>query len=279
MEPAAQPPAIESREVEEAVSPGAPATLPDLVHDAVLIDLDYTGAGIAGDTGATFAIMARLGAEVPLHRDRWHAGVAWDLVSAASEGDGRALVYGNPEVWLRGVSLGLSDAELGAGGGLGVVVPLPRQASTRELGVVDNIRVLRPWDTGTWQDDVLTLRPFFDLRYAPAPFNIQLRQGLDWSYDVGDARADIVARVGSYAGVDLADAIAAGVELWQTYSITADVGDDERAAFTLSPSVRFRVEPVEPGISLLMPLSTPLEGIAAGYFAVRIHVRLAVGGR
>lgn len=260
---------------EVIANPGAPATLPDLAHSAVLIDLDYTGAGIAGDDGSTFAIMGRLGTEIPLYRDRWQAGLAWDLVSAASEGDGRAVVYSNPEVWLRGVNL--SESGLGAGGGFGVVVPLPRQVDAREQGVIDNIRVLRPWDTGTWQTDVITLKPFFDLRYVLPPFNLQLRQGLDWSYDFGDERADIVARVGTYAGVDLGEAITTGVELWQTYSITAEVRDNERAAFTFAPSIRFRVEPVEPGISLLLPLSTPLEGIASGYFAVRIHVRLAVG--
>ncbi len=262
--------------VEEVVEhPGAPATLPDLAHDTVLIDLDYTGAGITGEDGSTFAIMGRLGTEIPLYRDRWQAGVAWDLVSAASEGDGRAVVYGNPEIWLRGINL--AESGLGAGGGLGVTVPLPRQVDAREQGVIDKIRVLRPWDTGTWQTDVITLKPFFDLRYVYAPFNFQLRQGLDWSYDFGDERADIVGRIGTYAGVDLAEAITTGVELWQTYSITAEVRDSERAAFTFSPTIRFRVEPVEPGISLLMPISTPLEGIASGYFAVRIHVRLAVG--
>lgn len=270
------PSVLEAEVVSEApFDPGAPATLPPLAHRSVLLDLDYTGAGIAGDAGSTFAILARVAGEAPVYEDRWHAGFAWDFVSAAAAGEGRALVYGNPEVWLRGVNL--HESGLGAGGGLGVVVPLPRQSSARELGVVDNIRVLRPWDTGTWKSDMLTFRPSFDLRYLVEPFNLQVRQGLDWSYDFEADRSDVVARIGTYAGVDLVKSITAGVELWQTYSITADVEDNQRAAFTLSPLIRFRVAPIEPGLSLLFPLSTPLEGIATGYFAVRIHVRMALG--
>jgi hypothetical protein len=110
-----------------------------------------------------------------------------------------------------------------------------------------------------------------------APFNFQVRQGLDWSYDFELQEGSLVARLGTYAGVDVTRAITASVELWQTYSLTAEVRDDARAAFTFSPAVLFRAGPIEPGVSLLLPMSTPLEGIASGYFAVRLHVRLALG--
>ena len=105
---------------------------------------------------------------------------------------------------------------------------------------------------------------------------LQLRQGLDWSYAFDRARSDIIARTGTYVGVEPIGGLALGLELWQTYSITADVDDDERAAFTLSPSIRAKLFPLEPGISLLFPVSTPLEGIATEYLAVRVHVRLAL---
>jgi hypothetical protein len=260
---------------ERAIEPGAPATLPTLLHGAIFVDLDYTGAGIAGEEGATFAVMPRLSTEIPVFRRIWYAGAAWDLASAVAENEGRAVVYGNPEVWFRGVSA--HESGLAAGGGGAIVVPLPRDDDLRGRGVVDRIRVLRPWETGLFSSDQLTLRPFFDLRYAVAPFNFQVRQGLDWSYDFELDEASLVARLGTYAGVDITSAISASVELWQTYSLTAEVPDDARAAFTFSPAILFRAPPIEPGVSLLLPMSTPLEGIASGYFAVRLHVRLALG--
>jgi hypothetical protein len=255
--------------------PGAPATLPTLLHDAIFVDLDYTGAGIADVEGATFAVLPRLSTEVPVFRRTWYAGGAWDLASAVAENEGRAVVYGNPELWFRGV--GAHESGLAAGGGGAIVVPLPRDDDLRGRGVVERIRVLRPWETGLFSSDQLTIRPFFDLRYVVAPFNFQVRQGLDWSYDFELDEGSLVARLGTYAGVDLGPAITASVELWQTYSLTADVRDDARAAFTFSPAILFRAGPIEPGVSLLLPMSTPLEGIARGYFAVRLHVRLALG--
>lgn len=259
----------------EALEPGAPATLPTLLHQAIVVDVDYTGAGIADVGGATFAILPRLSTEIPVFRRSWYAGGAWDLASAVAENEGRAVVYGNPEVWFRGVSA--HESGLATGGGSAIVVPLPRDDDLRGRGVVDRIRVLRPWETGLFSSDQLTLRPFFDIRYVVAPFNFQVRQGLDWSYDFEVDESNLVARLGTYVGVDLTRAVTTSIELWQTYSLTADVRDDARAAFTISPAILFRAGPIEPGISLLLPLSTPLEGIASGYFAVRLHVRLALG--
>jgi hypothetical protein len=268
-------PSAEVVEAERAGQPGAPATLPTLLHDAIFVDLDYTGAGIADEGSATFAVLPRVSTEIPVFLRSWYAGLAWDLASAVAENEGRAVVYGNPEVWFRGVSA--HESGLATGGGGAIVVPLPRDDDLRGRGVVERIRVLRPWETGLFSSDQLTLRPFFDLRYVVAPFNFQVRQGLDWSYDFELQEGSLVARLGTYAGVDVTRAITASVELWQTYSLTAEVRDDARAAFTFSPAVLFRAGPIEPGVSLLLPMSTPLEGIASGYFAVRLHVRLALG--
>lgn len=254
----------------------APPTLPDLTHGDASIELDYTGAGIGqGTLGRTLTWMAFLRTEVPLTTRHWHVGAAWDLVSAAAEGRGRALVYGNPEVWVRGV--GWHSSGLSAGGGLGVVIPVPRDLGAPEAGVLDTIRVIRPWDSGYFTSSILTLRPSIDVRLILEPFLLQLRQGLDWSYNFDASRSDILARTGTYFAVAPLDWLTTGLELWHTYSITHDIEDDQRSALTLSPVVRMRFGPVEPGISVLFPVSTPLEGIATEFFAVRLHLRLALG--
>jgi len=279
-----------------SLDPIDPPTMPSLTHADAIIDLDYLGAGIGqGDLGRTFTYMAQLSGEVPITTRAWHVGMAWDLVSAAAEGRGRALLYGNPEIWLRGV--GWHESGLSAGGSLGVVIPLPRNLTDDAKGVLDVIRVVRPWDTGYFDSHSLTVRPSIDARLVLDPVVLQLRQGLDYSYDfageckngvtaddtcfdqLGGARSrsDIVARTGAYLGVAPLPWVALGLELWQTYAITKNIPDSERAAFSLSPSVRLRLRTVQPGFSLLFPLSTPLEGIATDYLALRLHVRLALG--
>jgi hypothetical protein len=141
----------------------------------------------------------------------------------------------------------------------------------------DYVRVVRPWDTGYFSESILTVRPAFAARVVLPPVGLQMRQGLDVSYAFDEDRGDVVGRIAAYVGWEPIPRVTAGLELWQIYSITADVPDSQRAAFTLSPSLRLRVRPIEPGLSFLFPLSTPLEGIATAFFAARIHVRLALG--
>lgn len=260
----------------ELPEPLTPPTLPSLTHEDVLLQLDYTGAGIGrGSLGQTFTYMAHAGVEVPVLTRNVQAGFAWDLVSATAEDHGRALLYGNPELWARAATSHASGVS--AGGGLGVVVPLPRDLSSDGEVVLDSLRVIRPWDTSYFSSDVGALRPSLDARLVVSPFVLQLRQGLDLLYDFSSARTDILARLGAYAGYAPLDWLCVSVELWQTYSITAEVPDGERAAFSLSPAIRFRAPPLQPGISFLFPVSTPLEGIATAYLAVRFHVELALG--
>jgi hypothetical protein len=261
----------------------APPTLPSLTERAAVAELVYAGAGVgrsedddrAPDDGTDtgFLWLSHLQAEVPLLSRSWHAGLAWDVASAAAPGKDRSFLYGNPELWARGI--GFSESGLAGGGSLGVVVPLPRGES--DAGLEDLVRVVRPWDTGYFSDTILTVRPAFDARAVLPPFVLQMRQGLDVSYGLDTGRGDFVARIATYVGWEPAPRVTVGLELWQIYSITAEVADDQRAAITLSPSIRLRTRPLEPGLSFLFPLSTPLEGIATAFFAARVHVRLALG--
>lgn len=258
------------------LDPIAPLTLPQLTHADAELDLDYTGAGIGqGSLGQTFTYMALVRGEVPLTTRAWHAGLAWDVVSAAAEGRGRALLYGNPEVWVRGV--GWHESGLAVGGGLGVVIPLPRDVDGGELEVLDTVRVIRPWDSQYFESTTVSLRPSFDARLVLPPFVLQIRQGLDWSYNFDEARSNILARTGTSLMVQPLSFITGSIEVWQTYSITHEIKDDQRAAFSMSPGIRVRLKTVEPGLSVLFPINTPLQGIATEYVAVRLHVRLALG--
>lgn len=272
-----------------SLDPLSPPTLPSLTHADVLLDLDNTYAGIGqASFGQSLTAILSLRAEVPLTTRAWQAGIAWDLASPAAPRFGRTLVYGNPELWIRGV--GWHASGLSSGGGLGVVVPLPRErgyedsdtprftnaADEATQAELDVVRVLRAWDSGYFERDTITLRPYFDARLVLDPFVLQLRQGLDWSYSFVRARGDIRGRWGTYVGIAPASFVTLGVELWQAYAFTNALPDDKRAAFSLIPSVRFKVGIVQPGISVAFPISTPLEGIATAYLAVRAHVQLAL---
>jgi hypothetical protein len=60
--------------------------------------------------------------------------------------------------------------------------------------------------------------------------------------------------------------------MWEVYQISANIDDDKRAAFSVSPSVRLLLGRIEPALSLLFPLTTPLRGEAASYWAARFNV-------
>jgi hypothetical protein len=135
---------------------------------------------------------------------------------------------------------------------------------------------------------VLTLRPWIDIRHVVWRFIFQLRQGLDVEIAARDLnpyehRAEYVARTTLYAGFRLAKPIGVGLELWEVYQISADLcgakhpcfDDDKRAAFSISPSVRLLLGRVEPALSLLFPMATPLRGEAASYWAARLNVGFA----
>jgi hypothetical protein len=89
---------------------------------------------------------------------------------------------------------------------------------------------------------------------------------------LNEDRTDIVARATFYAGYRVAPPLGVGLEVWEVYQVTAPIADDQRAAFAISPSVRFMLPHVEPALSLLLPISTPLKGAASSYFAGRLGV-------
>jgi len=260
----------------------APPTLPALAHPSLtytfeltIADILPTGRASAGNRA--FALFSHNELEVPLKSRKWYVGAAHDLVAGAVPGVGSSRFLGNPELWARG--LWSSVVGLSSGGGFGLVLPIPRDISETEAKVLSTARVVRPWDSAYFSDLTLTLRPWFDIRHVTGRFIFQFRQGLDVSFLLrkpkeGEALhiPDFTARATLYVGYRATRAVGLGLELWEVYQVTADIDDDKRASFAISPSVRLLLGRVAPALSVLLPITTPLRGEASTYYAARLNV-------
>jgi hypothetical protein len=263
----------------------APPTLPALAHPTLNDTFEITVAGIdpGGGKAQASAFFLHDELEYPLISRKWYVGAAHDVAAGAVPGTGHDIFLGSPEIWTRG--LWSSITGLSAGGGLGVVLPIPHGLSASAETIFQTVRVVRPWDAAYFTDRVLTLRPWIDIRHVVWRFVFQLRQGLDVQIAVRplapyEERAEYVARTAFYVGFRLAKPIGIGLEAWEVYQISANLcgatpncfDDDRRAAFSVSPSVRLLLGRIEPAFSLLFPVSTPLRGEAASYWAARFNV-------
>jgi hypothetical protein len=258
----------------------APPTLPALAHPLLTYTFEYTAASIMPTRTpdlerAAYAWYTHNELEFPLESRKWYLGAAHDVVAGAVPGAGHDFFFGNPELWGRG--LWSSVLGLSSGGGFGLVIPLPRHPSESALDVLRTVRVVRPWDSAYFADQVLTLRPWFDFRHVTGRFIVQFRQGLDVGFTLHklkpeERRTEYTARATLYVGYRLAEAVGLGLELWEVYAVTGDIPDDKRASFAVSPSLRFLLGRVAPALSVLLPLTTPLRGEAASYYAARFNV-------
>ncbi|WP_438016426.1 hypothetical protein WMF18_37280 [Sorangium sp. So ce315] len=274
-----------SDDEEEAVfDVPAPPTLPGLTRRDPTFTFEYTAAVIETEPTsraggkAAFAWYSHGEMEMPLVARKWFVGVVHDSAAASVPGVARSIVLGSPEIYGRGVWS--SARGLSSGGGFGVVVPVPRDVSPDQAEVLRTARVVRPWDETRFRDLTLTFRPWFDMRHITGPFIFQLRQGLDWSLVVrglrsGERRTDIRAHTAFYFGYRLARPVGVGLELWEVYQLTEGLPDDRRATFAISPSVRFIFANVQPALSVLLPIATPLRGDVASYYAARLSVGFA----
>lgn len=273
----------------------APPTLPALTHKHLVYDFELTAASIQPKGGGllassnAYAWFTHHQIEAPLAPRAWYVGVAQDIAAASVPGVGSAYVLGNPELWGRGIwssVLGLSS-----GGTLGIVLPVPRDLDAHDAVVLKTLRTVRPWDVAYFNDLTLTFRPSFDIRHVVGGLMFQLRQGLDWSIALRRTLAndagceagrdcslhDLTARTTFYVGYRAGERLGFGLEVWEVYQLTAEIPDDKRAALAISPSVRFMFPHVQPALSLLMPIATPLRGDVESYFALRLDVRFDFG--
>jgi hypothetical protein len=277
-------------------------TLPDLTHAAAEGSFEQVTASVIPRSGADPLGSHLFHGDVELPIARWlflggsyGAAVAWaQAQSPTGAGSEAHFVSAQPEAWARVVHQGLgSSYTLGAG--LGVVPPLVTydaldderrlaQATASSL-----VGILRPWDVPLFLDRRLTLRPSIDMRTSRKHLVAQFRGRMDFSFrtsrppgladDQTRARTgqlELFASAALYLGWRPTREVTLGLEAWEVYLLKTPLplADRDRVTFALSPSVRLHFRWVEPAISVLLPLGRPLFGVADGYVAVRVDVRV-----
>lgn len=275
-------------DLEGVLDAPAPPTLPALAHRDLTLTFELTAAVITPKiddrSGDAFAYFAHTDVEYPIVPRQWFVGLSNDIASAAVPGVGTAFLLGNPE--LSGRGLWSSSRGLASGGGLGIVLPTPRELSPAEAEVLRTVRTVRPWDLASFSSLTLTFRPWIDIRLVTGGLVFQLRQGIDWSISLTGAPevtnsasgaqpriTNFAARLTFYMGYRLSERIGVGVELWEVYEVTKELAnDDNRATFAVSPSIRFMLPRVQPALSFLFPVATPLRGDVETYYAGRVNI-------
>jgi len=276
---------------------GPPST-PGLSHEGVDFNFEYTIASAAPTDPVTgqsldgpraVAYVARWLFELPIIDRVWYLGVESEVGAASVPSGitagtgGSSLLFGNPEIWTRLLYSGNSG--LAGGGGLSLVLPVPRTFSDLEAEVVRAVRIVRPAGYPHYQDLTFTTRPYVDIRHVTGPVVLQARQGLDFSVvarDLADNenRTDLAAWLDLFIGVEIIRELTLGLEATEVYQLTADTSspsciapcDAGRAQLTLSPMIRSRVGRVAPALSMLFPISSPLRSEVASYIAGRLHL-------
>ncbi len=258
----------------------APPTLPDLTHRALAVSVESTFASIRAnplpdgtEPGRSFGWNETIEAEYAVAIRRWYVGVSEPLALGKSHEGSFLFVAGNPEVW--GRALWASQAGLAYGGGLGVVLPgVPHGTAGTE--VAQTTRVLRPWDYVHFVNDDFIFRPFIDVRDIDGRVMLQLRQGIDWDRSSGA----LTSRTTFYVGYRISEPLGLGLEAWEVYLIQAPLRKDEgRAAYAVSPSVRFMTRVLQPAFSILLPIDRPLFDAVADFWAVRLSVNIVIEPR
>lgn len=280
--------------------PRAP-TLPDLTHRAVELSGENTIASVKprGRTldGRLTTYIFNFDLEVPLGRGIY-GGANWAFAATRGPGDATGqFVPGQPMLFGRAVRSFVRE-RYSIGAGLGVLPPVFTHGNDEEWERLESsaasalVSVVRPWDLSTFLDRRLTARPWIDLRVQWRKALVQLRQALDTNFRTGEgscATGTVCDRSGDiqmisistlYVGWQPHRELALGVEAWQVYLLKTSlpVANRDRSAFVLSPSVRFFYRWVEPAVSVLFPIGSPLLNTADSYFGVRIDLRVWFGG-
>lgn len=281
--------------------------LPDLTHQAPELSFEHTIASVTPRVplAATDRTRQRYSAhlfhldyEMPLLR-HVYAGAEWGFAAARSPAEtGSAFIAGQPQLFARAVRSFARD-RYSVGAGLGLLPPVftyddkPDSARLAESTASTLVATVRPWDLSTFLDRRFTARPWIDMRVTWRRFVLQLRQGLDVNYRT--------SAVGCTAGIECEKSgdmqlmstttlfvgwrptrdLALGLEAWEVYLLKTHVpiADRDRSVFALSPSVRFYYRWVEPAVSMLFPIGSPLLNASDGYFALRIDVRVRFGSQ
>lgn len=283
--------------------PRAP-TLPDLTHRAPELSGEQTIASITPrvstvpsdrESSRLTSHLFHFDYEMPIVP--WlYAGAEWGFAAArAPDVSGTKFVAGQPQLFARAVH-SFSHERYSVGAGLGVIPPVfsydDKSDQQRLEGATPSslVGVVRPWDLSTFLDRRLTLRPSIDLRVRWRKFVLQLRQGVDVNFRTSaspcgtgacDQSGDLqlLSATTLYLGWQPTREMALGLEAWEVFMLKSRqaIADRDRSVLALSPSIRFYYRYVEPAVSVLFPIGSPLMNAADGYFALRIDMRVWFG--
>jgi hypothetical protein len=285
--------------------PRAP-TLPDLTHRAPELSGEHTIASVTPRVSTTTSNRdeSRLTSHL-FHFDfetpivPWlYGGAEWGFAAArAPNNDASKFVPGQPQLFARAVH-SFQHERYSVGAGLGVLPPVfaydDKDDRARLEGATASslVSVVRPWDLSTFLDRRLTTRPWIDLRVSFRRVVVQLRQGLDINYRTSaapcstgacDQSGDVqlMSATTLYLGWQPTRELALGLEAWEIFLLKTrqSIADRDRSVLAVSPSVRFFYRWVEPAVSVLFPIGSPLMNAADGYFALRLDMRVWFGGK
>jgi hypothetical protein len=213
----------------------------------------------------------RFGFEWPVALRRFFVGATYEFAAAVPPGGGAfEAIGGNLDVNAR--TVWATSSGLAFGGGLGVTIPIPEFATGSDAARIAAVAAtLRPWDEAFFQPGFLTLRPFIDVRDIDGPLVLQFREGLEFQLDTqnwpGLRTAAIAA---AYVGYRVVRLVGVGIEAFELYFLDRSVPDNLRAVFAISPSVRVMTPYVQPALSFVTDLGTPLFGSVQEWWAVRL---------
>ena len=300
---------FDPREPEDLPDAPSPPSLPDLTHRALYASLELTAASLqpndpgGGPSRRSFNGISRADGELSLGASRrYYVGLGEEV---AVGGRGPAVVPSYPEIWGRAVWA--SRAGLAYGGGLGFVLPIFSRAPDSEAAdAARAARVVKPWSFSLFSDNTLTVRPFLDARVIEGSVTLQLRQSFELQGLVADARLptrSLVSRTTFYLGYQPLKLLGFGLEVTELYFISAarvcfsggtttsssstttpgnapctTLTDDLRAAFVVSPSVRFLIRDFQPAVSAILPFGQTLLGEAKSFWALRFTLGGVFGG-
>jgi hypothetical protein len=270
----------------------APPSLPDLTHRALWLGAETSIASIkphdaiTGPQPRQAAWVQRVEAEYAVSQRRWYLGAAYEAAYGKPPGGSDGVLLARyPEIWGRAVWA--SRTGLAYGGGLSLVVPIfSRSPGSPGAIVAEGVRVVRPWDFAPFAENTFTATPYLDARIIDGNVTLQLRQAFSLQGLVAEARlpkANVVSRSTLYLGYQPLEQLALGLEVWEVYFISADFqgicearrktcDDSLRAAFAVSPSLRFMWRTFQPAVSLLLPFDRTLFDEVASYWAVRLSL-------
>ncbi len=256
-----------------------PPTLPELTHPGIELTTESTFGVLRPNvdpaTGqrpsSVGAYVQRFSFEWPIAFRRFFVGASYEIAAAEPPGGGAFEAVGsNLDVNAR--TVWATSTGLAFGGGLGVTIPIPDFAPESDAGrIASAAATLRPWDQSLFQPGYLTFRPFFDVRDVDGPLVLQFREGLDFQFDTQAWPGFRTAAVAAlYVGYRVFRRLGLGIEAFELYFFDQSVPDNQRAVFAVSPSVRLMTPYVQPALSFVTNVGTPLFDSVDGWWALRL---------